>query len=160
MTSADTQISMALTPEDTDAPDKVWLGLVTDHRRLFGALQDGWLHPLPSDTGTLLGIERYVTEENAVQEGHPIEIHLKLNPEKLPDLGGGRASRHRMGNSIYPDRRILGHCTVLARGASDLRQYRISPYHRKKKRVRLNGMARFASNLILDEECGESRYRT
>ena len=151
MTSADTQISMALALEGADAPDKIWLGLITEHRRLFDALQDGWLHPLPPDTGTLLGIEKYAKEENAVQEGHPIEIRLKLNPRKLPDLEvaacrGGEWKTRSIRTVESSDTALYWPGVFPTFAIQDI------AVSSEEERVRLNGMARFASNLILDED--------
>ena len=57
MTSANDQMLLPNIPppktEDRD-PETLWLGLVTDHRRLFDALQDGWLRPLEPLAGVLL----------------------------------------------------------------------------------------------------------
>ena len=64
-----------------------WLGLATTHRRLFDALQGDWLSPPCSGAGTLLGVERYVTEPDMAPTGsHPISVRLKLNATKLPAL--------------------------------------------------------------------------
>ena len=35
-------------------PHKRWLGLATHNRRLFEALQDGWLRPVSTSAGQLL----------------------------------------------------------------------------------------------------------
>ena len=46
------------TPDSADAvhPAPRWLGLlVADHRRLFEALQDGWLRPRAAGAGLLIG---------------------------------------------------------------------------------------------------------
>jgi len=79
---------MELFPEQPRGRDPTvrWLGLVTDYRRLFDSLQDGWLHPLPSRTGVLVGIGAYAREQNTVQTGHPIHVCIKLDMQKLPDL--------------------------------------------------------------------------
>ena len=46
-------------PDSDDAarPAPRWLGLVSDHRRLLDALQDGWLRPRAPSAGLLTGIE-------------------------------------------------------------------------------------------------------
>ena len=68
------------------SPEARWLGLVTDHRRLFDALQDGWLRPLPSDTGLVVGIETYAHERNTDGGRYRISVRIKLNMAKLPAL--------------------------------------------------------------------------
>ena len=64
--------------------EKPWLGLVMDHRRLFDALQDGWLRPLPPDAGLLVGVGSYVGGQHT--EGNRISVRVRLNAEKLPNL--------------------------------------------------------------------------
>ena len=64
--------------------EKPWLGLVMDHRRLFDALQDGWLRPLPPDAGLLVGVGSYVGGQHT--EGNRISVRIRLNAGKLPSL--------------------------------------------------------------------------
>ncbi len=64
--------------------ERPWLGLVMDHRRLFNALQDGWLRPLPPDAGLLVGVGSYVGGQHT--EGNRISVRVRLNAEKLPNL--------------------------------------------------------------------------
>ena len=85
MNSADGQIAMFTSPGARNAEAR-WLGLATDHRRLFNALQDGWLRPLGSRAGVLLGIESYAVEREVTSAKHPIPVHIKLNIAKLPVL--------------------------------------------------------------------------
>ena len=65
---------------DRTLPD--WLGLVTSHRRLFEASEDGWLRP---STGScfLLGRENFVSEELSAGR-NVIPIRLSFDVEKLP----------------------------------------------------------------------------
>ena len=46
---------MAIRFSEVREPESCWLGLATDNRRLFDALQDGWLRPQSSD-GQMIGI--------------------------------------------------------------------------------------------------------
>ena len=86
MTSRDCQIAMPFVPSD-GAPEKArWLGLAIDHRRLFDALQDGWLRPLPSRTGVLLGIGTYAPEHHERSAAHRIPVGVKLASADLPAL--------------------------------------------------------------------------
>ena len=62
-----------------------WLGLNTNHRRLFAALQDGWMRPLPTGKGVLLGTGRYVPEQYDGGK-HPISVYMKIDVRKLPRL--------------------------------------------------------------------------
>lgn len=69
-----------------DGAEKPWLGLTTNHRRLFEALQDGWLRPLPQRTGTVVGIGKYLPEPTVAATKHVIIVRMKLDVEKLPEL--------------------------------------------------------------------------
>lgn len=69
----------------TQDEENRWLGLTTNNRRLFGALQDGWLHPMDQDVGLLTGVGAYASE-NVEQGGNIISVRLKLDIQKLPDL--------------------------------------------------------------------------
>lgn len=61
-----------------------WLGLVIDHRRLFDALQDGWLRPLQSRAGVLVGIGAYIAEQGEGLPANRIPVSIKLGTERLP----------------------------------------------------------------------------
>ena len=73
---------------DTGTPERGprWLGLATDHRRLFGALENGWLRPLGSRAGVTVGIGAYAAERDHVPAGHPITVRMRLDAAKLPAL--------------------------------------------------------------------------
>ena len=80
---------------DTDRTLPSWLGLVTSHRRLFEASQDGWLRP-SSRSCFLLGPESFVSEEFSAGR-HIIPVRLAFDVDKLPfpdarkDLARGAA---------------------------------------------------------------------
>ena len=59
-----------------------WLGLVTNHRRLFDAGQDGWLRPLPR-SDFVLGHECFVSEDVSTG-GNVIPVRLAFAVDKLP----------------------------------------------------------------------------
>ena len=59
-----------------------WLGLVTSHRRLFDAGQDGWLRPSPRSC-FLLGRESFVSEEFPSGR-NIIPVRLAFDVNKLP----------------------------------------------------------------------------
>ena len=89
MTSANDQMLLPnIPPPNTEdrGSEAPWLGLVTDHRRLFDALQDGWLRPLESLAGMLLGVGKYAPERRSVSASHPILVRMKLDISKLPAL--------------------------------------------------------------------------
>ena len=86
MTVSDTgQISM---PLDGGAPPRqtFWLGLATDHRRLFDALEEGWLRPAEPRTGFVLGVGTYAADRDEPPAGRPIPVRVRLDAAKLPVL--------------------------------------------------------------------------
>ena len=66
----------------TDRMLPCWLGLVTSHRRLFDAGQDGWLRPSPRSC-FLLGRESFVSEEFPTGR-NIIPVRLAFDVNKLP----------------------------------------------------------------------------
>ena len=64
----------------------IQLGLTIDHRRLFHALQDGWLCPLEGNAAQVLGVHRFPRESEPPILGHRVILRLSLSASKLPDL--------------------------------------------------------------------------
>jgi len=62
------------------------LGLMVEHRRLFGALSAGWLYPLAPDVGQVVGVGSVVRTSVQAASRHAIFVRLSLNIGKLPDL--------------------------------------------------------------------------
>ena len=156
MTSPEGQITMPFPPTDEQVPEARWLGLTTDHRRLFDALQGGWMRPLTSQGGFLVGVGRYLAERGPDQGGHPIPVHLELDITKLPALevfafrSGGRSGgiwERCSIREVEPSNTALYWPGVLP--AFAIREIMVSA---KEESVRLAGMARSSSNLILPEE--------
>ena len=89
-----------------------WLGLVTNHRRLFEASQDGWMRPPPRSC-FLLGHESFVSEE-VLAKRNIIPVRLAFDVNKLPfpevqkDLEGDSA-----GNSDGDGHRIARWCAPI-----------------------------------------------
>ena len=152
MTSPEGQITMPFPPTDEQVPEARWLGLTTDHRRLFDALQDGWMRPLTPQGGFLVGVGRYLAEQGPDQGGHPIPVHLELDITKLPAVevfafrSGGIWERRSI-REVESSNTALYWPGVLP--AFAIREIMVSA---KEESVRLAGMARFSSNLILPEE--------
>ena len=67
---------------DSDRRMTGWLGLVTSHRRLFDASQDGWLRP-PAGSCFLLGRESFVSEDSSAGR-NAIPVRLAFDIDKLP----------------------------------------------------------------------------
>ncbi len=63
----------------------LWLGLASDNRRLFEGLQDGWLRPLPSRTGSLVGVNAY-RREHQKADGNRIPVRIQIDVAQLPNL--------------------------------------------------------------------------
>ena len=151
MTSADAQIKMPLSPVETHVPENPWLGLATDHRRLFEALQDEWLRPASLQTGIPLGVGKYVADRDASLGGNPIEVRLRLDIDRLPDLNvatfrGGEWSTRSLRDQESSD------ATLYWPGAIPVFAIQEIVVSTDEQRVRLTGMARFTSNLLLPEE--------
>lgn len=85
MMAASYQIPMPFGHTEDRESEARWLGLVIDHRRLFKALQDGWLRPLQSRAGVLVGIGAYTAEQGAELPANRISVCIKLSAEMLPD---------------------------------------------------------------------------
>ena len=66
--------------------DLLRLGLMVEHRRLFGALSAGWLYPLAPDVGQVVGVGSVVRTPVQAASRHAISVRLSLNIGKLPDL--------------------------------------------------------------------------
>lgn len=62
-----------------------WLGLEIDHRWLFEADQDGWLHP--KSAGFVLGREFFAAEPNRINDPNVVSIRVVVDEEKLPRFG-------------------------------------------------------------------------
>ena len=84
MTPSDRQIAMSFSASDERESRPRWLGLATDHRRLFGALEDGWLRPAGSRVGFLVGVGAYAEERADAPTGHPVEVRMRIDAAKLP----------------------------------------------------------------------------
>ena len=86
MSSNKTQRDMFPSDSNDDTPRPSWMGLIMNHRRLFSALESGWLSPLPSQGGVLLSMGAYIREREESVTGNPICVGIQLDVQKLPDL--------------------------------------------------------------------------
>ena len=128
-----------------------WLGLTTNHRRLFDALQDGWLRPLEPSAGVLVGIGKYASEQSPASASHPISVRMKLDVAKLPTLDvnalrGGRWTASHLDALESSDEALYWPGVLPTFAVSDLL------VSTEEERVRLTGMARRVSNVELPEE--------
>ena len=151
MTSGDdnqgSQLSFLDDDKHTDAP---WMGLTLDHRRLFDALQDGWLRPLPERSGVLIGVGAYAVEHCRATSGHPIFVRIKLEPKKLPNLDVEVRRRERWESSplaqLAPsDEKFYWEGAVPTFAFSEFL------VANEEERIRLTGLARQIANVDLPE---------
>ena len=148
MTGTSEQFSMRFTDADERIGDGLVLGLVTDHRRFFTALEDGWMRPLPSQTGVLIGVGGYTNEVSEHASKYPIFIRAGIRPTKLPDIGihvlrDGRWVESRTRDIQASDTAIHWPGTLPTFAISELY------VQTDEQRIRLSGLARSVSNLDL-----------
>lgn len=148
MTSRDCQIAMPFVPGDSAFEKARWLGLAIDHRRLFDALQDGWLRPLPSLTGVPLGIGTYAPEPRERSAAHRIPVGVKLASVDLPALDlpvlrGGRWVTSSLERLEAEDRAIHWPGALPAFAISEL------AVSTEEECARLTGLAQMVSNVPL-----------
>ena len=135
-------------------PEPDWFGLVVDNRRLFDALQDGWLTPPAPQKGVLIGVDSFAEEPDHAP-GNRIPVRVRLDTAKLPDLEVNvfRGDLLR-GEEWYTTRRSL----VMAQdrwvywpGVLPMAAIRDLGVASDEHRERLLSMARRASNISVPE---------
>ena len=129
--------------KDESRPD--WIGLVTDNRRLFDALQDGWLRPLRSRTGMFLGVNAYLREQD-VAIGNRIPVRIQLNVSRLPDLEVS-AFRDSQWRSMPLSEVVASDAAVCWPGVLPTFAFRDIAVSSNERRVRLLSMAKRISNV-------------
>ena len=148
MTLPDGQIAMPFSDAGARQRRGRWLGLATDHRRLFGALADGWLLPLQSRAGVLIGVGAYAVEPSDAPRGHPIAVRIRLDAAKLPALAvsvrrGERWVSSRLGEFEATD------AALYWPGALPVFAFSGISVSTEEERRRLEGLARNVSNVHL-----------
>lgn len=118
--------------QDTDR----WLGMEISHRRLFDALQSGWLQPHASQAGHLLADRAFLREPDGAAGSYPIRLRIKLNAAKLPEM---RIRRRRPRILFWP-----GALPTFAISELAVRT--------EEERVRLTSLAASFSNIELPAE--------
>ena len=73
---------LAESPEGSRAN---WLGLSIDNRRLFEALQDGWLRPPPAESGSLVGVNGHMCNAEET-DGNRIPVRVRIDIARLPNI--------------------------------------------------------------------------
>ena len=126
------------------------LGLTVDHRRLFRALQDGWLRSLEGNATQLLGVHRFPRESERPISGHRIAAQLSLNASKLPDLDTLVLRNGQWMPACLHDLRTADDAV---RWPGAIPAFAISSVavSSSEEKDRLIGMSRVASNLDLSD---------
>ena len=139
-------------PDSDDAarPAPRWLGLVSDHRQLLDALQDGWLRPRAPSAGLLTGAGAYADDPDETRSGHPIPVRIKLDAEKLPVLDvsvlrGSRWIRSPLDATESSDVAVYWPGPLPVFAISELE------VAKEEERARIQGMARQFSNVELPD---------
>lgn len=148
MTLPDGQMAISFPDAGAREGRSRWLGLATDHRRLFGALADGWLRPLESRAGVLIGVGTYAVERTDALDGHPIAVRIRLDVAKLPALAvsvrrGERWVASRLGKFESTDAAFYWPGALPAFAFSGI------SVSTEEERRRLEGLARSVSNVDL-----------
>ena len=140
----------AKTPDAADATRSTprWLGLIADHRRLFDALQDGWLRPRTPNAGLLTRVGAYAEDPDVARSGHLIPVRIKLDAGKLPELD---VSVLRGSQWIHSPLAVTESSDVAVYWPGPLPVFAISELavEKEEERARLEGMARQFSNVEL-----------
>ena len=136
--------------DDAACPVPRWLGLVSDHRRLLDALQDGWLRPRAPSEGLLTGVGAYAEDPDEARSGHSIRVRIKLDAEKLPALEvsvlrGSRWIHSRLDATEPSDIAVYWPGPLPVFAISELE------VAKEEERARLKGMARQFSNVELPD---------
>ena len=131
-----------------------WLGLATNHRQLFEALQDDWLRPDEEDAGWLLGVQAYapaVAKASEASSKHAIRTLIELDIDRLP----------RVGVMIYPgsywvpaslDDEVPSRTPLFWPGALPTFAIRNLTVGTQEERARLLGLAGQISNIQLPDQ--------
>lgn len=133
---------------DMFRPD--WFGLVTDNRRLFDALEDGWLRPLPSLIGSVVGVNSYLREQDEI-DGNRIPVRIRLDVGKLPELKVG-AFRHNRWQTM-PLSQVARSDVAAVFWPGVLPFFSVSELtvSSEEERIRLLGIGKRISNIELPE---------
>lgn len=87
-------------PSEADSSPSDWLGLEIDHRWLFEAGQDGWLHS--RSNGFVLGREFFAIDPNRKEGTNVVSIRLVVDEKRLPMFGERSAMKLPDENPLCP----------------------------------------------------------
>ena len=133
-----------------DYKETYWLGLTTGHRRLFDALQDGWLRQLPSSAGQLLGVGAFPTAQDTSRARHAIRVRIKLDVSMLPEW---EISLFRGDQWISSSLDATGPTDTVLYWPGAIPTFAISrlAVETEEERARLMGLAKSVSNVELPD---------
>lgn len=146
-----TQLGLGIRPEASQpAGTIVDLRLTVDHRRLFGAVADGWLRPLDGNTTQTLGVGRSVRESTPATSRHRIGVRLSLSASKLPDLD---VLVHRNGEWTLAPLRALCPADDVVQWPGAIPAFAIASLAVAsiEEKARLVGVSRSVSNVDLSD---------
>lgn len=154
MTSDETQTLWDV-GQGGDAPD--WLGLVADNRRLFDALQDDWLRPLPTHSGSVVGVNSHLREPGEAN-GNRIPVRIRVDVGALPDLPVATLRDGKWQSMLLSGVTTTDHA-VFWPGALPLFSCPSLTVSSKEQQVRLLNIGKRVSNVYMPEvgvDCVES----
>lgn len=133
--------------QEGDVPD--WLGLVADNRRLFDALQDEWLRPLQTHSGSVVGVNAHLREPREAN-GNRIPVRLRIDVDALPDMPVA-AFRHGQWQPMPLSGVTTTDRAVFWPGALPLFARRDLTVSSREQQVRLLSMGKRVSNVEVPE---------
>ncbi len=130
-------------------PGADWYGLVVDNRRLFDALQDGWLRPAAPETGLLIGVDSFVRKPPP-ENGNRIPVWIRMDKAKLPDIEVGVLDDNNW-HSVPQSQVGSSESCVFWPGVLPTFAIRELSVTSEEHRARLVSMARLASNIAIPD---------
>ena len=129
-----------------------WFGLVTDNRRLFDALEDGWLRPLPYRSGSMLGVDAYLCEQGEL-DGNRIPVRIRMDAGRLPDLTVVAFRRNRWQTMPLSQVNKTDDIAVFWPGVLPLFSVPKLTVSSEEQRIRLLGIGKRISNIEILDVC-------
>ena len=136
--------------KQTEFPE--WVGLSTNHRRLFEAAQDEWLDG--GSEGVFIGAEHHVDQPHKTPAGaHPIGVRITLDSKKLIKQWGRACGlpNYQAEEQLRAALVHVGGGRRVARwpGPVPLKAADLIEVASEEEKVRLEGMAGQFSNVVL-----------
>ncbi len=135
--------------------DRPWFGLVTDYRRLFDALEGGWLRP-SAPGGQHLGVARFIDDESGKTESETLRVGIRIEPKKLPPIPVAAFLNGRWGSVPVGKVSGFGYSHLRWPGALPAFAFSRIVVRSDEERDRLLGLAEATSNLVVPQVAVES----